>query len=190
LHCSIKRSIFKKSFTRLTEKGDQDNMPDLLVRLYDLPDVTPLVTVLAARGIVIRRAMAYEKHPIVEWVKEMFSPGWAGECDTAFSNHPASCFIATDARKIAGFACYDCTCLNFFGPTGVDAGKQGAGIGKALLLSGLHDMAARGYAYAVIGGAGQAGFFVHVAGAMPIDGSSPGIYTDQLIIKEAGKQED
>lgn len=165
-------------------------MPDLLVRLYDLPDVTPLVNVLAARGIGIRRAMAYEKYAIVEWVKEMFSPGWAGECDIAFSNLPASCFIATDAGKIVGFACYDCTCRDFFGPTGVDAKKQGTGIGKALLFSCLHDMAARGYAYAVIGGAGPAGFFVHVAGAMPIGGSSPGIYRDQLIIKDADKQVD
>lgn len=155
-------------------------MPDLIVRLYDLPEVTSLVKELSTRGIVIRRAMPYEKYAVVEWVKKMFSQGWAGECDVAFSNHPVSCFIATKAGKIIGFACHDCTCRNFFGPTGVDTEKRCSGIGKALLLSCLHAMAAQGYAYAVIGGAGPADFFVHTTGAMAIAGSTPGIYRDRL----------
>jgi GNAT superfamily N-acetyltransferase len=159
-------------------------MPDLLVRLYALPEVTSLVNGLAARSIRVRRAMPYEKYAVVKWVETMFSQGWAGECDVAFSNHPVSCFIATEAGKIVGFACHDCTCRDFFGPTGVDENKRGIGIGKALLLSCLHAMAAQGYAYAVIGGAGPTDFFVHAVGAMPIDGSTPGIYRDQLIIKE------
>ncbi len=165
-------------------------MPDLLVRLYDLPDVASLVKRLAGRSIVIRRAMSYEKYAVVEWVKKMFSQGWAGECDVAFSNHPVSCFVATEAGKIVGFACHDCTCRNFFGPTGVDPKKRGSGIGKTLLLSCLHAMAAQGYAYAVIGGAGPAEFFVHTAGAMPIDGSTPSIYRDRLIINDTDKQKE
>ncbi len=165
-------------------------MPDLLVRLYDLPGVASLVKRLAARGIVIRRAMPYEKYAVVEWVEKMFSKGWAGECDVGFSNHPVSCFIATEAGKIVGFACHDSTCRNFFGPTGVDTEKRGSGIGKALLLSCLHAMAAQGYAYAVIGGAGPTEFFVHTAGAMPIDGSTPGIYRDQLITNDADKRKE
>jgi GNAT superfamily N-acetyltransferase len=157
-------------------------MPDLLVRLYDLPGAASLLKQLAVRSIMIRRAMPYEKYAVVEWVKKMFSQGWAGECDVAFSNHPASCFIATEAGKIIGFACHDCTCRNFFGPTGVVKENRGIGIGKALLLSCLHAMADQGYAYAVIGGPGPAEFFVHTAGAMPIAGSTPGIYRDRLII--------
>ena len=155
-------------------------MPDLLVRLYDLPEVTSLVNRLAAHSIVVRRTMPYEKYALVKWVEKMFSQGWAGECDVAFSNHPVSCFIATETGKIVGFACHDCTCWNFFGPTGVDSEKRGIGIGKALLLSCLHAMAAQGYAYAVIGGAGPADFFVHTAGAIVIAGSTPGIYRDRL----------
>ncbi|MEX1312903.1 MAG: GNAT family N-acetyltransferase, partial [Desulfotignum sp.] len=65
-------------------------------------------------------------------------------------------------------------------PTGVDVENRGTGIGKALLLSCLHAMAARGYAYAVIGGAGPTEFFVKAAGALPIAGSTPGIYRDRL----------
>ena len=37
-----------------------------------------------------------------------------------------------------GFACYDVTCRNFFGPEGVAAKERGHGIGRALLLSALH----------------------------------------------------
>lgn len=104
-------------------------MPDLLVRLYDLPGVISLVNRLVPRVIVIRRAMSYEKYVVAEWVKKNFSQGWADECDIGFSNHPAPCFIATERRKIVGFACHECTCRNFFGPTGVDGDKRGIGTG-------------------------------------------------------------
>ncbi len=106
-------------------------MPDLLVRLYDLPGAASEQNRLADRGIVIRRAMTYEKHTVVQWVKHRFGTGWASECDVAFRRVPVSCFIATEAGNIAGFACHDVTCLNFFGPTGVDEKRRGTGIGKA-----------------------------------------------------------
>ena len=155
-------------------------MPDMLVKLYDLPDVEPLVEKLKARSIVIRPAMAYEKSKVVEWVRASFGVGWASECDVAFSLQPISCFIATEKKGIAGFACYDSTCKNFFGPTGVEKQRRGLGLGKALLLSSLHAMAAKGYAYAIIGGAGPTEFYAKTAGATPIEGSSPGIYRDLL----------
>ena len=159
-------------------------MADLLVRLYDLPGAAPELNLLACRRIVIRRAVAYEKQAVVQWVKHRFGTGWAGECDVAFSRVPVSCFIATDSGHIAGFACHDVTCLNFFGPLGVDEKYRGTGIGKALLLSCLHAMAEKGYAYAVIGGAGPTEFFVKAAGAQPIAGSTPGIYQDRLTIQD------
>ena len=71
-------------------------MPDMLVKLYDLPEVEPHVKRLREKGIVIREAMPYEKHQVVEWVRSSFSQGWASQCDIAFSNHPVSCFIATE----------------------------------------------------------------------------------------------
>jgi hypothetical protein len=49
-------------------------------------------------------------------------------------------------------------------------------------------MAAQGYAYAIIGGAGPTGFYVKTVGAMPIDGSTPGIYRDKLRINDANKR--
>jgi GNAT superfamily N-acetyltransferase len=155
-------------------------MTDMLVRLYDLPESGPHVKRLRDKGIVIRRAMPYEKHLVVEWVRDSFGDGWASECDVAFTNHPVSCFAATEAGEIIGFACHDSTCRNFFGPTGVARQKRGNGIGKALFLTCLHAMAAHGYAYAIIGGAGPTAFYADTVGAMPIEGSSPGIYRDQL----------
>ena len=153
-------------------------MTDMLVRLYDLPEVGPLVKKLAEQGMVIRRAMAYEKSLVVDWVRDSFGDGWAGECDVAFSNRPVSCFIATEAGDIIGFACHDSICVNFFGPTVVAEKKRGLGIGTALFLSCLHAMAGHGYAYAIIGGVGPAAFYADTVGAMPIEGSSPGIYRD------------
>lgn len=162
-------------------------MPDMLVKLYELPEVAPLVKGLADQGIVIRQAMPYEKHAVVDWVRESFSDVWASECDVAFANHPVSCFIATEMGEIIGFACYESTCRNFFGPTGVAEEKRGSGIGKALLLSCLHAMAALGYAYAIIGGVGPAAFYAEAAGAIIIEGSKPGIYRDQLRKKDTNK---
>lgn len=160
-------------------------MPDMLVKLYDIPEVLPLVRRLAEQGIVIRRAMSYEKHVAVDWVRKAFGDSWASESDVAFSNHPVSCFVATESAEIIGFACHDSTCKNFFGPTGVVENKRGSGIGKALFLSCLHAMAAHGYAYAIIGGAGPAAFYVNTVGAIPIEGSTRGIYRDRLKNEDA-----
>jgi len=41
-------------------------------------------------------------------------------------------------------------------------------------------MAGMGYGYAIIGGVGPADFYTKVAGAVEIEGSSPGIYRDRL----------
>ena len=54
------------------------------------------------------------------------------------------------------------------------------GIGRALLLSTLHAMSAAGYAYAIVGGAGDVDFYAQTVGAIEIAGSTPGIYRDRL----------
>ena len=155
-------------------------MGDMLVKLYDLPDLAPRLRALREAGVVVRAAMAYEKLPVVAWVRAQFGDAWAGECDVAFARNPVSCFIAVDAGRLAGFACHDCTCPNFFGPMGVQAAARGRGIGGVLLGSCLQAMAARGYAYAIIGGAGSGDIYRKVAGAVDIEGSAPGIYRDRL----------
>lgn len=155
-------------------------MPDMLVKLYELPDVSELIKKMKDAGIDVRRAMAPEKHIVVEWVKQTFNQSWASECEVAFSNHPISCYIAIENGNIIGFACYDASCKNFFGPTGVKQDGRGKGTGKALLLKCLYAMEAQGYAYAIIGGVGPAEFYEKNAGATLIENSTPGIYSGGL----------
>src|SRR5579859_1768656 len=144
---------------------------DMLVKLYDLPNSTALFERLLQTGIVIRRALAPEKHKVVAWVKNAFSDGWVSETEIAFSRRPISCFIAIQDRKIVGFACHDATCPNFFGPTGVEPESRKSGIGTGLLLACLEDMRNQGFGYAIIGGVGPADFYAKAVGAMPIEGS-------------------
>ena len=152
----------------------------MLVRLYDLPEVSARLRALHEAGIEVRRAIAPEKHVVVSWVRETFGDAWASECEVSFGRLPISCFRAQRAQDVLGFACYDATAKAFFGPTGVVEPERSRGIGTALLLISLHAMAAEGYAYAIIGGVGPADFYAKAAGAVPIEGSTPGIYADLL----------
>ena len=155
-------------------------MPDLLVKLYKLPGGELNLKKPGASEIRFRRAMAYEKHQVINWVREHFGNGWASECDVAFSNRPISCHIATENEVILGFACYDSTSRGMFGPIGVTESVRGRGIGRGLLLASLHAMVAVGYAYAIIGGAGSMEFYQRVVNVMEVPDSTPGIYIDRL----------
>ncbi len=155
-------------------------MMDMLVRLYDLPDVSEELRALENQGILIRRPGAYERHLVAEWVGRHFSPKWVSEAKTAFARQPINCFIATKDKKILGFACYDVTARGFFGPTGVAEEARGQGLGRVLLVCALRALREMGHAYGIIGGVGPAEFYAKTVGAMPIEGSSPGVYVDIL----------
>jgi len=157
----------------------------MLVRLYALPDPAPARARALEHGVTIRRPQSWERTLLVDWVRDTFSQGWADECAVAFAAQPPSCLVAVRDARIAGFACHDCTRLNFFGPAGVDPSLQGEGIGAALTLCTLAAMRDAGYAYAIIGGVGPADFYAKVAGATPIDGSTPGIYDFSLVERRA-----
>ena len=104
-----------------------------------------------------------------------------GPATAALYRSPVSCYAAVDADKqVLGFACYDATAKDFFGPTGVMESQRGKGIGAALLIACMQAMAAEGYAYAVIGGAGPVAFYEKVVGATVIPDSVPGPYRDMF----------
>lgn len=156
-------------------------MPDMLVKLYDLKDDPALFDGLAKKGIAIQRVLAPDRSRVLEFVREVFSQSWADECEAAFSNSPVSCFIAVRDHRVLGFACYDCTDKDFFGPTGILEAERGKSIGTALLLRCLFALREEGYAYAVIGGVGGArGFYEKTVGAIWIEGSAPGIYSRMI----------
>ncbi len=80
-------------------------------------------------------------------------------------------FLALSGEEIVGFAAYDCAFRSYFGPTGVREELRGKGIGGALLLRALEDMAAQAYKYAIIGEVEPVQFYAKVCGAAVIPGS-------------------
>lgn len=151
-------------------------MSDMLVRLYALRDHTKTLK----KGYVVRRAAAYDKAVVLQWVGENFSSQWASEADVAFSRQPIACFIALRDETLVGFACYEATCRGYFGPGGVLEAYRRQGLGTVLLLTCLHAMKEMGYAYAIIGGVGPKDFYTKTVGAIEIPDSTPGIYTASL----------
>jgi len=154
-------------------------MIDMLVRLYALPDSSELYSEVAAKGVTLRRARAFEKHTVAAFART-FSEKWASEVEVAVSRQPVACLIATRDTVVLGFACFDTTMRGFFGPTGVAENARGLGIGRALLMRSLEALRDSGHAYAVIGGVGPREFYAKACGAIEIPGSDPGIYCDLL----------
>ena len=151
-------------------------MPDMLVRLYALPDHNRILK----DGHVVRRAAAYDKAAILQWISQNFPTQWASEADVAFFRQPISCFLALHQERVVGFACYEATCRGYFGPSGVLEAYRGQGLGTRLLLECLRSMKEMGYAYAIIGGVGPKEFYAKAVGAIEIPDSTPGIYTPPL----------
>lgn len=154
-------------------------MSDLLVRLYDLPAFTPRPA-LAKGGIVIRRAMAAERHIVLPWIEARFGNAWTSEAARAFTRPVTTLWLAVRGNDVLGFACYDCTMRGFFGPTGVDADTRGLGVGEALLFATLHDMRAMEYGYAIIGGVGPDAFYRRLLDVIDVPGSQTSIYGAML----------
>ena len=150
-------------------------MQDMLVRLYDLSGCEEESSRLRADGIECRRAESFERHRVLAFVRDRW-PGWADELLAAFAHVPPTVRIATAGPEIIGFACYNATRPDYFGPTGVDESQRKRGVGRVLLVQCLQALAAEGYAYAIIGGVGPAEFYTRTVGAQLIAGSSPGIF--------------
>lgn len=145
---------------------------DLLVRLYDLPDVGRALS----PGIEVRRLLAPERGLLLDWIGARFNQLWVSEAAIASSSHPITTWVAVANGEFLGFACHDATQRGFFGPTGVSEAARGQGIGEALLFATLRGMREMGYAYAVIGDPGPVDFYMKRLDALFIPGSSPGIY--------------
>jgi GNAT superfamily N-acetyltransferase len=161
-------------------------MPDMLARLYDLPDPSPIYLRASGDGFKVRRADPWDRGRFRHFVQEYFGELWAVEAERAFIHDPITAYIATRGGDLAGFAVHECTRRGFFGPTGVRENDRGKGVGAALLFRCLESMREMGYAYAVIGGVGPAEFYEKVVGAFVIPGSDVGIYGSlgELMSKE------
>ena len=152
-------------------------MPDMLVRLYDLPDPATYDAAAEEAGVEVRRLEPWERSAFRRFIEDEFGGRWADEAEPALARQPVSAFVAVAGDVIVGFAVYECTRRGYFGPTGVRPDLRGRGIGAALLLRCLRSMAEFGYAYAVIGGVNEAvEFYENVCGAFVIPASERGIY--------------
>jgi GNAT superfamily N-acetyltransferase len=171
-------------------------MADMLVKLYDLPDLEPALAALREANVLIRAAAPSERATISAWVRQHFQASWAAGCETALTRDPPSLSIAVEiqphesdpdtpydqpAELLLGFAGYDAGVRGMFGPMGVREDYRNRGIGTALLLHNLHAMRRERYAYAVIGWAGPTDFYAKTVGATIIEGSAPGIFRGPLV---------
>jgi len=150
----------------------------MLVRLYEIQDDPELIERLRGEGICIKRAMTPDLTKVTEWVTEHFSRGWADQCMAGILK--GGCWIAEKDGRVVGFACFDATLPDFFGPTGVAEDMRGRGIGQALLIRCMISMRERGAAYATIGWAGPKDFYRKAVGASLIEGSFPGAYRNRI----------
>ena len=163
-------------------------MQNMLVDLLALPDSRPVYEELKSKGIIIRRALAPDKKLVCDFVRRTFSECAVGEAEASFARKPVSLFIATEQERLVGFACYEATAPDFFGPTAVEKDHRGMGIGKALLLRSMEAMRDElGYVYAIIGGVGPIPFYEKSVGARVIPNSDPSIYRDFMTPKQKEK---
>ena len=170
-------------------------MVDMLVKLYELPPV-PAIRQREDSAIIIRRARPDEKHRIGMWVRQHLNPGWDDGAETACEVRPPTCWIAVESmpldhppehgydlphERLVGFACYDVNMRGIFGPVGVQDNYRHRGIGAALTVRALQDMADQGYAYAVIQWAGDPDWYARITGATVIPDSEPGSTRNPLL---------
>lgn len=155
-------------------------MPDMLVPLYDLPESRALEDQVKNAGVSCRPAESYERLKVLEFVRGHW-PSWLDEAAAAFSHVPPTMHIAVEEGQLIGFAAYNATRPDYFGPTGVIEVKRKKGVGSLLLVHSLQSLAGQGYAYAIIGGVnGPEAFYEKAVGAMVIPGSETGIYGNNV----------
>jgi predicted N-acetyltransferase YhbS len=161
-------------------------MPDMLVRLYDLPDPSPAYERARSAGVSVRRADPWDRARYRAFVEGTFGELWTVEADLAYRQSPITAYVAERDGALIGFAAYECTRRGFFGPTGVKPEERGQGVGAALLLRCLESMREMGYAYAIIGGVGPREYYEKTCGAFVIPGSEVGIYGSLYQLRKEG----
>ena len=157
-------------------------MTDMLVRLYD-NQMLNRAEELVGQGIEIKRAMAFDKQTIVQFVGDHFSdicPQWMAECELTLCQQPPTCFIAAKGKDIIGFCCWDASAKGMVGPIGVHADYRGKGIASELMRHSFEAMKSDGYAYAIIGWVSSEAFYEKVCNAIAIPDSFPGVYSRLL----------
>lgn len=125
------------------------------------------------RGAAVRRCTSLERPGLMDLLAREW-PSWTDEAEEALRNDPPTLFVAVDDHadpegtgEVVGFAAYDANNrgTGWFGPMGTDPRAQGRGLGRALLLTCLAEMAERGVQTATIPWVGPTDFYAKTVGA-------------------------
>lgn len=118
----------------------------------------------AARGYEIRRARSNE-HALLAAVATEFGGAWPFELERALGADPPGVHVAVQDGAYCAFAAHDGNNrgLGWFGPTGTWPAHRGQGLGEALLVACLVDVAAR-HAQCEVAWIGPRPFYDKVAG--------------------------
>jgi mycothiol synthase len=132
----------RRGWQRLTERAN------VLIAVRDNPRVSAaraeaLAAAAAARGYEIRRGRP-DDHALLEAVRTEFSDPWSFELARALASDPPGVHVAQKDGAFCAFAVHDGNNrgLGWFGPTGTWPAHRGQGLGEALLVACLVDVAA------------------------------------------------
>lgn len=116
-------------------------MSDLLVNLLEIPQPREAELRLLEEGVRVQRALAPDRSEIAAFAETCSDEDYSDEVRAAFANQPATCYIAVKERKLVGFACFEATARDFFGPMAVTNAlrKRGVGGGAAAQVSCIHE---------------------------------------------------
>jgi GNAT superfamily N-acetyltransferase len=129
------------------------------------------LAVAAARsGYTVRRARNEDRGPLVGMVGTAFAPAWAFEVSRALAGGAGRADVhvaVTREGTIAAFAAHDGNNrgLGWFGPAGTLPAHRGKGLGEALLVACLADVAADGRRETDIAWIGPRPFYERAVGA-------------------------
>ena len=153
-------------------------MADMLVKLYNIPYSHDIEENLSKSGIRIKKVLAPDRSKIIAFARTCAKDDYSDEVRAAFANNPVTCYIAAREKELIGFACYETTARNFFGPMAVLESERKKGVGRALLLKALESMRELGYAYAIIGWSTKSAvsFYKECVDAIMIDENSSSVY--------------
>jgi GNAT superfamily N-acetyltransferase len=145
-------------FTRrgYQRRGEAENMAVPL----PAPPASPI------EGYEVRRATAGDATTLADWIAPSFGAAWAYEVGRALDGGGVH-VARRDGRPVA-FAAHDGNNrgLGWFGPAATHPDHRGAGVGAALLLACLADVAAAGHTRGVIAWIGPRAFYEKTAGAV------------------------
>ncbi len=116
-------------------------------------------------GYEIRRAHPDERDPLCAAIATEFGGAWPFEIERALGYAPAAVHVALQSGAYCAFAAHDGNNrgLGWFGPTGTWPAHRGKGLGEALLMACLLDVAAE-HSQCEVAWIGPRPFYEKVAG--------------------------